>query len=184
MKFGINKCKYLRIRKKNYKCYGYCTKHKKEVPIFCKCDDIEYKILSNNHQIKNTVKALHNTADKQKKIKQKSNKLAKKERYRFSILYADLTKCAECGCISNIEKNEVFEGAYRQTSIKLGMVVPFCQKHHKLFHNDIIFNLTYKVMFQKEFIKTHTLEEFISIFKQDYIYKLEKLLSKKANHND
>lgn len=52
------------------------------------------------------------------------------------------------------------------------MVCPFCQKCHDVFHNDILFNLKYKVMFQKEYLKTHTLDEFIKEFGQDYIYKL------------
>lgn len=154
------KCKYLRIRSKKYKKYGYCTKYKKEVPIYCKnCNSIEYK--------------------QQKPMKSRTNKLAKAEKERFSIIYHDLTKCCNCGSKIGIEKNEVFEGAYRQLSIKLGMITPFCKQCHKLFHNDIIFNLTYKVMFQKEFLKTHTLDEFITLFKQDYIYKLEKMTKKK-----
>lgn len=154
------KCKHLRIRSKNYNKYGYCTKYKKEVPIFCKkCNNIEYK--------------------QQKPMKSRTSKLAKAEKERFSIIYQDLTKCCNCDSKIGIEKNEVFEGAYRQLSIKLGMITPFCKQCHNLFHNDLIFNLTYKVMFQKEYMKTHSLEEFISLFKQDYIYKLEKL--KKQN---
>ncbi len=150
------KCKYLRIRSKNYNKYGYCTKHKKEVPICCKgCNNIEYK--------------------QQKPIKSRTSKLAKAEKERFSIIYQVLTKCCNCGSKTGIEKNEVFEGAYRQLSIKLGMITPFCKQCHNLFHNDLIFNLTYKAIFQQEYLKTHTLEEFISIFKQDYIYKLEKI---------
>lgn len=37
-------CKYYRTRTKKYKKYGYCTKYKKEVSLFCKnCEKIEYK---------------------------------------------------------------------------------------------------------------------------------------------
>lgn len=37
-------CKYYRTRTKKYKKYGYCTKYKKEVSLFCKgCEQIEYK---------------------------------------------------------------------------------------------------------------------------------------------
>lgn len=155
------KCKYHRIRSKKYQYYGYCTKFKKEVSLYCKeCkEDIEYK--------------------EQKPLKLRTNKQAKREKERFSIIYPDLTKCAECGSKYGVEKNEVFEGSYRQISMKLGMVVPFCQTCHKLFHDNILFNLQYKVMFQKEFLKTHSLEEFIKIFKQDYIFKLDKLKQKK-----
>lgn len=107
-------------------------------------------------------------------MKKRSRKLNLKEKNRYSIIYQDLTKCAECGSKIGIEKNEVFEGAYRQTSIKFGMVVPLYQKCHKRFHSDRLFNLKYKSMLQKQFMKKHSLEEFISVFKQDYIYLYEK----------
>ena len=150
------KCKYHRIRSKKYQYYGYCTKFKKEVSLYCKeCKgNIEYK--------------------EQKTLKSHTNKQAKREKERFSIIYRDLTKCCNCGSKIDIEKNEVFEGSYRQTSIRYGMVCPFCQTCHSQFHNDIMFNLFYKVMFEKEFLKTHSKEEFIKIFGQDYIFKLEQ----------
>ena len=160
-----NKCINLRIRSRKEIRYGYCVKFKKE-SIFCKCKNIEYK--------------------QYKKIQKRTSKLLNLENNRYSIIYNDLTACAECGLkngaydyINNeyiiISKNEVFEGAYRQLSIKYGMVCPFCQKCHDRFHNDVLFNLEYKTMFQREFINSHSKEEFISIFKQDYIYKLEKI---------
>ncbi len=151
-----NKCKYLKQRQKDYKWYGYCTKKKEIVPLFCKeCNNIEYK--------------------EKKTLKLRTNKQTKREKERFSIIYPDLTKCCNCGSKIGIEKNEVFEGAYRQISIRLGMVCPFCKKCHDVFHNDIMFNLFYKVMFEKEYLKSHTKEEFIANFGQDYEYKLSKL---------
>lgn len=111
-------------------------------------------------------------------MKSKSKKLSKLERNRYSIIYKDLTKCCNCRSTYNIQKNEVFEGAYRKTSMKLGMVVPFCDKCHKRFHRDREFNLKYKAMFQKEYMKDHSLDEFISIFKQDYVYLYNKYLQK------
>ena len=63
----------------------------------------------------------------------------------------------------------------RQKNYKwYGMVCPFCKTCHTQFHNDIMLNLFYKVMFEKEFLKTHSKEEFIKIFGQDYIFKLEQ----------
>lgn len=163
----MNKCKYLKQRQKNYKWYGYCTKKGEIVPLFCKgCDDIEYK--------------------EKKTLKSRTNKQAKKEKERFSIIYTDLTKCCECGLktgdfdkrinqYTRIEKNEVFEGSYRQVSIRLGMIAPLCIFCHKQFHKDILgMNLSYKVKFEKEYLKTHTREEFIKTFGQDYIFKLEQ----------
>lgn len=162
----MNKCKYLKQRQKDYKWYGYCSKKREIVPLFCKgCDDMEFK--------------------EKKTLKSHTNKQAKKEKERFSIIYPDLTKCCECGLktgdfdkrinqYTRIEKNEVFEGSFRQVSIRLGMIAPLCIFCHKLFHKDIIMNLKYKVKFQKEYMKTHTREEFIKTFGQDYIFKLEQ----------
>lgn len=161
-------CKHFKIRNKKNKKYCYCTFLKKEVSFSCyrNCINKEYK--------------------QYKKIKKRTSKLQNLENKRYSIIYNDLTICAECGLKSGvydyinkeyiiISKNEIFEGAYRQLSIKYGMVCPFCQKCHDRFHNDILFNLKYKVMFQREFLKSHSKEEFISIFKQDYVYKLEQI---------
>lgn len=161
------KCKYLKQRQKNYKWYGYCTKRRKIVPLFCKeCDVVEYK--------------------EQKTLKSRTNKQAKRGKERFSIIYRDLTKCCNCGLktgdfdkrinqYTRIEKNEVFEGSYRQVSIRLGMIAPLCIFCHKQFHKDILgMNLSYKIKFEKEYLKTHTREEFIKTFGQDYIFKLEQ----------
>lgn len=107
-------------------------------------------------------------------IKKRTNKQQKKEKERFSIIYQDLSKCCECECIVGIEKNEVFEGAYRQTSIKYGAVAPFCFKHHKQFHNDRLFNLKYKIKFQNWFISLYGYNWYIDKFKIDYEYLLNK----------
>lgn len=153
-------CINYRTRTKKGIKYGFCKKNHKEVPLFCKnCNLVDYK--------------------QQKPLKNRTNKQNKKEKERFSIIYQDLTKCCVCSSKIGIEKNEIFEGSYRSLSIKYGMVCPFCKKHHDLFHNNSIFNLQYKVMFQKKFMENHSLEEFIAIFKQNYIYKLDKSLHKK-----
>lgn len=149
-------CKHYTIRSKKGIKYNYCRLLKKEITFSCcrECDNKEYK--------------------QYKTMKSRTNRQAKKEKERFSIIYPDLTKCCNCGSKMGVEKNEVFEGAYRQISIRLGMVAPMCWRCHQQFHNDIMFNLFYKVMFEKEYLKTHTKEEFIKAFGQDYIFKLEQ----------
>ena len=42
-------------------------------------------------------------------------------------------------------------------------------------------NLSFKIEFEKEYLKTHTKEEFIKAFGQDYIFKLEQ--SNKINNH-
>ena len=103
-----------------------------------------------------------------KKQLKKSYSQNKKEKNRFSIIYSDLSKCCICDSTFNIELNEVFEGSYRQSSIKYGAVCPFCELHHKQFHNDRKFNLEYKCLFQNELIKLNDYNWYISIFKINY----------------
>lgn len=154
------KCKYFKTRKKDNKrerrIYNYCALLREEIT-YSQCQECvnkEYKQCN--------------------VIKKRTSKQAKKEKNRFSIIYQDLKKCCICGSKTGVELNEIYEGAYRQTSIRLGMVAPFCHKHHQRFHNDRAFNLKYKSMFQREYEKTHTHNEFINVFKQDYIYLYEK----------
>ena len=166
-------CKNHKIRTKKGIKYGYCTLFKKEVSLFgCKCESIERK-MHNNRSI--NVKNDNNMHSKcknivQNPIKKRSYSLAKKEKNRYSIIYQDLSKCAVCGSKS-VELNEVYEGAYRQASIKYGMVVPMCKKCHNKFHLNRTFAMYYKIQFEKEFLKTHTLEEWLDIFKIDYRFR-------------
>lgn len=154
------KCKYLALRSKKSKKYYYCRLLKKEVVYSCykECSSKEYK----------TYKPLKNRTAKQ----------VKKEKNRFSIIYYDLTKCCNCDSTIGIELNEIYEGAYRRRSIEHGAVAPMCHNCHAKFHNDSTFNLYYKVLFEKEFLKTHSKEEFIKTFGQDYIFKLRKKIAK------
>lgn len=153
---NYNNCKSFRQRRKQGKLYFYCVLKKQMITYEdCKgCPNKEYK--------------------QYKTLKQRTNKLAKREKNRYSIIYNDMTKCCECGSKIGIEKNEIFSGAYRQISITLGMVAPMCHTCHQRFHNDIMFNLKYKTMFQKEYMKTHSLDDFIKTFGKNYIYKLEQ----------
>lgn len=144
------KCKNLRHRNKKGKVYGYCILLKKEVPVFCKCSDIEYK--------------------EQKALKNVTYRRSKKEKERFSIIYQDLTKCAECGSkIGHIDKNEVYEGSKRNVSMENGFVVPFCNNCHDRFHNDIEFALKYKRMFQKVYEKKYSRKDFLNLIHRNYL---------------
>lgn len=156
------KCKHFKTRKKDNKkerrIYNYCTLLKKEIT-YTNCTNCKFKEYKQC-----TI------------LKKRTYKQAKKEKERFSIIYQELNKCCICGSETGVELNEIYEGAYRQTSIKYGMVAPMCNKItcHKRFHNDHLFNLKYKAMFQYKFQETHSKKEFIEIFKQDYIYLYKK----------
>lgn len=160
------KCKYFKIRRRKGKIYYYCTLKRREISFSCyqKCDKKEYK----NY----------------KPIKKRTYKLAKNEKERFSIIYKDLSKCCVLGCTTpfyQVELNEVFEGSYRNRSIKNGAVCPMCKIHHDLFHNDILYNLKYKILFQQYYVEKYSLEWFIKTFGQDYTVKYNKV-AKSGNY--
>lgn len=180
-----NNCMYLK-QKMNKSLY--CKYIKKEINIK-ECSNCEYKLFKKVNgtehcrlvqtcadlcrpvQRKCTEKSTEKSTVKMRKTplrKNKSNKLAKLERKRFSLIYTNLNKCACCPG-QQVHKNEVFEGAKRSISMKYGFVIPLCPKHHDMFHNNREFALKYKKMFQKEFEKTHTREEFLKIIHHNYL---------------
>jgi len=142
-------CKYYRTRTKNYKKYGYCIKHKKEVNLFCKdCNNIEYK------EVKN--------------IKKRTYKLSKKEKNRFSILTDDLEHCIICGDKRD-NLHEVFFERNRQFSIKYGLVIPLCLKHHQEIHKNIELQRKWHIKRQLVFINRYSNENFSKIFRKNYL---------------
>ena len=98
-------------------------------------------------------------------------KVIVKKDNRFSVLVNDLTKCVECGEKAN--KHEVFYGNNRQKSIKHGLVIPLCIKHHTeavtgIHHNEKLKIKWHKIA-QRKFEETHTREEFMQIFGKNYL---------------
>ena len=97
-------------------------------------------------------------------MKYKSNKLQKLEKNRYSILINDMDRCCICG-LPNPDINEIFSGRNRINSIKYGLCIPLCRLHHHQYHSDRGMQLYWMDKAYKEFIKTHTKDEFIDIFK-------------------
>lgn len=100
-------------------------------------------------------------------MKKKTNKLAKLERDRFSIMTDDLTKCIVCG-MSKQDLNEIYPGRNRQNSMKYGLVIPMCRKCHTEYTNNRDMQLKWMKLGQKKFEETYE-EDFIDIFKRNYI---------------
>ena len=101
---------------------------------------------------------------KYKAIKKKSNKLAKLERNRFSIITYNLDICYVSKKHRRDHLDEVFGGRNRQTSMKYGLVIPICFLcHRKLTDNPLL-----KKELQEEakqiFIKKYSEEKFIEEF--------------------
>lgn len=101
-------------------------------------------------------------------IKKKSNKLAKLEKDRFSIITTNLTKCYICKAKKE-ELHEIFGGKNRQTSMKYGLVIPICRKCHEIITNDKTLQDKYHGVGQKAFEKHYKTENFMQIFGKNYI---------------
>lgn len=101
---------------------------------------------------------------KQYRLKQKSSKLAKLERNRFSIITDKLDECYICKRKNvKLELHEVLRGRNRQKCMIWGLVVPLCDKCHSkttLFRN---YDLEKEA--KAIFIKKYSEEKFIEEFK-------------------
>ena len=85
------------------------------------------------------------------------------EKHRWSLLTDDLTTCVECGRPKD-DLHEVYEGAYRQRSMKYGCVIPLCRQCHNRIHQEKELKLKYKRMFEKLFTEYYPEEEFHNVF--------------------
>lgn len=101
-------------------------------------------------------------------MKKKSNKLAKLERNRFSIITTDLEHCYLCGNKKQ-ELHELIEGKNRQVSMKYGLVIPICRKCHEIVTNDKTLQDKLHKVAQKEFKKHYKTENFVQVFGKNYL---------------
>lgn len=101
-------------------------------------------------------------------LKKKSSKLAKLEKNRFSIITKDLEHCYLCGNKKQ-ELHELVEGKNRQASMKYGLVIPICRKCHILVTNDRTLQEKLHKVAQKEFKKHYKTENFVQIFRKNYL---------------
>lgn len=103
-------------------------------------------------------------------MRNKSKKLAKAERDRFSVFYDDLSSCMYCGSIYQMTKHEIFEGRNRLNSMKYGFVLPLCLKCHRNLQDNKEFDNEWKTKAQTYFENNiGTREDFIKIFRRNYL---------------
>ena len=93
---------------------------------------------------------------------------------RYSIITKNFEKCIICETTFNIHKHEVFYGtANRKLSIKYGLVVPLCARHHNLSKEGVHFNrnldLKLKKIAQKKFEEKYPDLDFIKIFGKSFL---------------
>ena len=160
-----NYCIHLKKRKNK----PYCNIIKKEIRFSqCQeCSNKEYK--SNNSQIKKNAQLQEKTSPKKTKMHNKSKKLAKLERDRFSVFTDDLTTCYLCGKPKN-DLHELLDGRNRINSIKYGYVIPVCRLCHSQIQNNADFKNIWAKKAQEHFEDNiGSRDEFLRIFRRNYL---------------
>ena len=101
------------------------------------------------------------------RLKQKTKKLAKLEKSRFSIITNNLDKCYLClktkdELQKKLELHEIFRGRNRQKCMIWGLVVPLCDKCHKkvTLHRNLELEQKAKTIFIKKYGEDKFVEEF------------------------
>ena len=103
-------------------------------------------------------------------IKKKSTKLAKLERQRDKNLVKEGI-CEFCGNYSrHLDPHEVYGGSNRKRSMEHKFVKLLCRKCHD--NENVIKQL--RIDTQKEYMKTHTEEEFMKLIGKSYLRRKEK----------
>ena len=145
-------CIHQRNRTKNYKPILYCKNLRQQVTWEqCKnCSMVE--------------------RERVKTIKNKSNKLAKYEKNRFSIVQGDMSYCFFCGRQAQ-SIHERIGGMNRQTSIKWGLCVGACLRCHRILEDNEKIKQKYQALGQDVFEKKYSHELFMQEFKMDYKFK-------------
>lgn len=147
----MNYCIYLKKRKNK----PFCTLRNEEIT-FTKCNKCNEKSYK-----KNDIKT--------SKIKNKSNKLAKLEKNRFSVFTNNKDKCMFCPSAYKLTWHEIFAGRNRQNSMKFGLCLRMCLNCHKEKQENTNFNDFWHKQAQLYFEQNiETREEFIKIFKRNY----------------
>lgn len=103
------------------------------------------------------------------KIKQKTNKLAKKERKRTSILQEEDGKCFICRKKLKLDKHEAFGGSNRQKSMQWGLVYYLCRNCHSKADLDKNTRTYLHNFARAKFIKEYSEEQFLKEFGKNYI---------------
>ena len=140
----------------------YCKKQNKEIA-FKDCNNCKFK----EYEIE--YKPIVHKNNKNRTIKNKTKKLAKLEKNRFSIIYPNENKCCLCPNSINLTWHEIYRGRNRQNSIKYGLCLRLCINCHELYQENKKFNDYWHKKGQLAFIKSYPDLNFIDIFKINYL---------------
>lgn len=162
------KCIYLK-QKFNHKFE--CKRNKEEICLrdCSNCPYKEYKkctitVKKSTYKCKNAQKSPVYCA----KMKQRSNKLAKLEKNRFSLFTDNMNKCYFCPNKKD-HIHEIFCGRNRQNSMKYGLCLPICESCHSKYQNNFLFNKEWHKKGQAIFSKAYPDLKFEDIFKKNYL---------------
>ena len=122
--------------------------------------------LSNSfHPVPKTGQKKTESPPKSGQMKKKSSKLSKLERQRDKGIVKEGI-CEFCGKYSkHLDPHEIFGGSNRKRSILNNFVKKLCRECHS--DEKVIAKL--RIEAQKEYMKTHTEEEFIKLIGKSYI---------------
>lgn len=124
---------------------------------------------SNNHQINKKSGLKEKSPLKSGRLKNKSNKLAKLERNRFSV-FTDGKQCFVCKSTYQLTWNEIFRGRNRLKSMKYGFCLRMCLKCHSEKQENIEFNDFWHRQAQLYFEKNiGSREDFLAEFRRNYL---------------
>lgn len=101
-------------------------------------------------------------------MRYKTKKLVDLERSRTSVFTDDLMHCFYCDKYRE-DLHEIIYGTNRKNSMRYGYVLPLCREHHRMFHDNHKLTKIWSAKCQENFEKTHTREEWLSIFYKNYL---------------
>ncbi len=136
-----------------------CKKNNKEINIK-DCNNCKYK------EYKQNIKS--NSLSNNKTKYNKSPKLRKLERKRFSLFTDDLEHCIICGSTYQLTWHEIFGGKNRPNSMRYGLCLRICLSCHEKYQEDVNFNELWHKKGQAIFVKTYPDLDFVNIFKKNY----------------
>lgn len=151
-------CKYYRTRTKKSIKYGYCTRDRKEVSLFCKeCEIIEYKERKNSSLNKTKIKGKKHKLTKATEIPKKV-KLAVWERDNHACIF----------CHTPVAWNYANSHFVKRSHSGLGLeqnIMTNCDRCHKLFEESI-----YREQ-MKEYARNYLKSKYEDWCEDDLVYK-------------
>lgn len=101
-------------------------------------------------------------------MRNKTYKLQKLEKNRYSILTDDMEHCYICKS-PFVDIHEIYGGGNRKVSMGNGFCVPLCRGHHQIATIDKNASLYLKIKCQKKFEETNNREDFLNLIKRNYL---------------